>query len=194
MATVISLPTLLLERRRLAVAGLLAAPRHAGGARSDVLADLLGLPVREVLTAIGDLRGAGLVEEVDGAYRLVPTTLTEAAAHAAEAELPMDPAIGYGMTDEERTVLARYFSGRVLHEIPAGRAKRLVVLERLALEFDVGRHYTEQEVNAILGAFHPDWSALRRHLVDEGLLDRDHHGGVNRYWRSGGRVTGLPAG
>ena len=69
---------------------------------------------------------------------------------------------------------------------------RLVVLQRLALEFDVGRRYTEAEVNSILGAFHPDWSALRRGLVDEDFLDREPRGGGNMYWRSGGRVTDLP--
>lgn len=187
-----SIATLLLDRRRLAVAGMLAAPRHGDGARSDEIARQVDLPVRELLVVLGDLRSVGLVSESAGVYRLDPTVLTEAATLAAEAELPMDPVIGFGMTDDERRVLARYFSGRVLDEIPTGRAKRLVVLERLALEFDLGRHYTEADVDALLGAFHPDRAALRRHLVDEGFLDRDHRDGVNRYWRSGGRVTDLP--
>ena len=102
----------------------------------------------------------------------------------------MDPVIGFGMSDDERLVLSRFFHGRTLHEIPSNRAKRLVVLERLALEFDVGRRYPEREVNQILGAFHPDWSALRRFLVDEGFLARDH--GV--YWRTGGKFVDLPPG
>ena len=102
------------------------------------------------------------------------------------------PVIGFGMTDAERAVLERFFSGRVLNEIPSQRAKFVVVLQRLALEFDVGRRYDEREVNEILGAFHPDWSALRRGLVDEGLLDREPTPGGNQYWRSGGRVTALP--
>ena len=67
-----------------------------------------------------------------------------------------------------------------------------VLLQRLALEFDVGR-YTEREVNDILFAFHPDWSTLRRYLVDEGFLDREHVDDQNWYWRAGGRVTDLPA-
>lgn len=81
----------------------------------------------------------------------------------------------------------------VSFEIPASRAKRQIVLQRLALEFDVGHHYTEREVNEILFAFHPDWSALRRYLVDEGYLDRGHIDDENRYWRSGGRVVDLPS-
>ena len=50
------------------------------------------------------------------------------------------------------------------------------------------------KVNEMLFAFHPDWSTLRRYLVDEGFLDRDHVDDQNWYWRAGGRVTDLPPG
>lgn len=189
MATA-GLLTLLLDVDRLAVAGALAT----GPMTTDRLVESTGRDRRTVLTAIGDLRGVGLVVTDDDRYRLDLDALRDAAKDAAEAEIPMDPVIGFGMTDDERQVLARYFSGRVLNEIPVQRARRLVVLHRLALEFDPGRRYTEFEVNEILGAFHPDWSALRRHLVDEGLLDREPRGGGNLYWRTGGRVTDVPPG
>lgn len=184
-----ALSTLLLDRTRLAVAGALAAR----SCTTPQLVDATGLDERTVLVAVGDLRSAGLVRaDPDGVYALDDEALGAAARAAATVEIPMDPAIGYGMTDDERVVLARFFSGRVLDEIPSQRAKRLIVLQRLALEFDVGRRYTEFEVNDVLGAFHPDWSALRRGLVDEGFLDREPTAGGNSYWRSGGRVTELP--
>jgi hypothetical protein len=81
-------------------------------------------------------------------------------------------AIGFGMTDEERQVLARFYVGTRLTELPASRSKRMVVLERLALEFEPGVHYLEAEVNAMLSRFHDDVASLRRALVDEGFLDR----------------------
>ena len=99
----------------------------------------------------------------------------------------MDPLIGYGMDDAERPVLARFFVVRTLTKIPVGHAKRRVVLERLALEFEIGRHYPESAVNDVLRAFHPDVAALRRYIVDEQLLDRAD--GV--YWRSGGRTEPI---
>lgn len=184
-----ALSTLLFDRTRLAVAGALAA----GSRTTAQLVGATGLDGRAVLVAVGDLRSAGLVRaEPDGVYALDDDALEAAARASAAAEVPMDPVIEFGMTDDERLVLARFFSGRVLDEIPTQRAKRLVVLQRLALEFDPGRRYTEFEVNDVLGAFHPDWSALRRGLVDEGLLDREPAAGDNRYWRSGGRVTQPP--
>lgn len=181
---------LLLDLDRLAVAGAIAIRPMT----TNEIVEATGRDQRDVLAAVGDLRAAGLVAVEDERYRVDDEALRSIARAAAEVEIPMDPVIAYGMTDDERQVLERYFSGRVLIEIPAHRAKRLVVLQRLALEFDPGRRYTEFEVNEVLGRFHLDWSSLRRGLVDEGLLDREPASGGNRYWRSGGRVTDLPPG
>jgi hypothetical protein len=187
----VRLPELLklfVDTDRLAVAGALAVEPLTAAE----LADRTRRDRKVVLTALGDLRSAGLVTVEGDRYGLDLDGLREAAKSAAEVELPMDPAIGFGMTDEERTVLERFFSGRVLTEIPKQRAKFRVVLQRLALEFDVGRRYTEAEVNEALFPFHTDWSTLRRGLVDEGLLDREYAAGDTWYWRSGGRVTDVP--
>ena len=175
----------LLDSDRLAVAGALAARPMT----VDEVVAASGRGRRTVLTAVGDLRGAGLVAVDGDRYAIDVDALRMAAKDAAEVDVPMDPAIGFGMTDDERQILSRMFAGRTLVEIPANRAKRQVLLQRLALEFDVGRHYTEREVNEVLFAFHPDWSTLRRYLVDEGFLDRAHVDDENEYWRSGGRVV-----
>jgi hypothetical protein len=98
---------------------------------------------------------------------------------------PASPRIGFGMTQKEAEVLVRFFRGDRLVELPAARAKRLVVLERLALEFEPGIRYPEAEVNERLRRFHDDHATLRRALVDEGLLDR----AAGEYWRSGGRIV-----
>ena len=71
-----------------------------------------------------------------------------------------------------------------LTQIPTTRSKRLVVLDRLAQEFEPGRRYQERTVNTMLSRWHDDPAALRRYLVDEGFLSRD--AGV--YWRTGGSV------
>jgi len=63
------------------------------------------------------------------------------------------------------------------------------VLERIALEFEPGVDYDEATVNAIVGRFSTDHAALRRYLVDEGFIDRDH----GRSWRAGGRVDVSPS-
>jgi hypothetical protein len=85
---------------------------------------------------------------------------------------------------DEVSVMARFFQGSRLTQIPAQRSKRLLVLERLSQEFEPGLRYPERQVDLILQVFHPDHATLRRHLVDEGYLTRAD--GV--YWRTGGRV------
>jgi len=82
-------------------------------------------------------------------------------------------------------VLSRFLDaeGR-LHTIPTKRAKRLLVLDHLAQQFELGHVYPESEVVAVLTRFHPDHAALRRYLVDDLFLTRED----GHYWRSGGTV------
>ena len=176
---------LLLDPQRLMVAGSLA-----GVARTtEQVVDHTGLSAKDVLAAVGDLRAAGLVETNGPGYLLPMDVLRQIASAERTRPTPMDRSIGYGMTDREQRVLARFFEGHTLTEIPTARANRLVVLERLCLEFAIGQHYTEQDVNRTLASFHPDTATLRRYLVDEDLLDRN----ATHYWRSGGRVDDEPA-
>jgi hypothetical protein len=167
---------------RLAVLGAVALRERTA---REVAADT-GVPDREVLVLLGQLSLDGLVQREVGPpdrFRLDHDAL-RGIARALPQPPPADRRVLLGMTAEEREVLGRFFSGTRLVEIPSARRKRLVVLERLALDFEPGRRYEEREVNEVLLAYHDDYASLRRHLVDEGLLDRAE----GRYWRSGGRV------
>jgi hypothetical protein len=73
--------------------------------------------------------------------------------------------------------------GRLI-QIPARRAKRLIVLDLMAQDFEPGRRFTEAEVDERLQRWHADYCALRRYLVDEDFLDRAH----GQYWRCGGEL------
>ena len=73
--------------------------------------------------------------------------------------------------------------GRIV-TMPAKRSRRLVLLNHVAQLFEVGVKYEEGEVNLRLRNLHEDYAALRRYLVDEDFLDRDH----GMYWRTGGSV------
>jgi hypothetical protein len=168
-----------LDRDRLALIGLVALRPHT----ADELAQQTSLRVRDVLEALGPLVQGGLVDREDEAYRLRPEAL-RALAQDLPQTAPPDRRVLFGMTADEQTVLARFFRGGRLVEIPASHAKRRVVLERIALEFEPGVRYAEAAVNELLAAWHPDYAALRRYLVDEGFLDRE----AGEYWRSGGRV------
>jgi hypothetical protein len=170
----------LADPERLAIAGRLARQSRS----SSELAEDLDLPVARVRKHINRLTATGVVrlEPDRRTYRLDPETLRWAAEQVGP---PRGAGLALGAANEDEEIVLRTFfrDGRLM-EIPAKEAKRRIVLERIAIEFEPGVHYDEREVNAIVGRFFNDFAALRRYLVDEGFLDREH--GV--YWRTGGRV------
>ncbi len=165
-----------LDPVRLHVLGAAAA----GPVTADDVAGAMGISQREALKAVGSLRAAGLLDETG---RLLGGVLRGIGASLPTAP-EIDPKVLAGdWSAEEIAILSTFFSGARLTDIPASRAKRLVILERLAQEFEPGVRYDEREVSFRLQMFHPDYAALRRYLVDEGLLTRLD----GMYWRSGGR-------
>ena len=173
-----------------ALAGLLADPDRRRVVAALVLdaTDLAsvervgGLPAGRAGKALARLEQAGLVVRGDdGTLHL----LGEAFPVAARAAAADRPAVDRhdGPPEAARVLDAFVRDGR-LTSIPAAHAKRLVILDRLAQEFEPGRRYSEQMVNLILGRWHADTAALRRYLVDDGYLDRADR----QYWRSGGTV------
>ena len=74
--------------------------------------------------------------------------------------------------------------GRIV-TMPAKRTRRLIVLDHVAQLFEIGVRYQEGEVNRKLRRLYDDYAALRRYLVDEGFLSREH----GEYWRTGGSVS-----
>lgn len=164
------------ERRRVVAALIL----EAGDVAHVVAAT--GLEAREVVDALDRLMKSGLVERgSDGTYVVVEASF-KAAARSSDVVVASDEHAGE--PDAHRRVLdASIVDGRLVH-LPTKRSKRLVVLERLAQEFEIGERYVEREVNATLRRFDDDVAMLRRYLVDEGFLDR----AAGEYWRAGGRV------
>lgn len=85
---------------------------------------------------------------------------------------------------EIEKVLATYLKDGRLHVMPRATRRRTIVLEHIAQRFEPGRRYPEVEVNLSLREVWDDVAALRRYLVDAGLLDRAN----GEYWRIGGPV------
>ena len=177
------------------LAGLLAdddrrrvfAAVELGGTTLDAAATLARLPVPRAAKALSTLAGAGLVVQGDaGGLYVVGAAFKVAAREALSRQASDEHA---DRPDDVRRVFEAFVRDGRLTQIPTSRQKRLVVLDWLAQEFEPGTRYSETMVNLILGKRHPDTAALRRYLVDEGLLDRA--GG--EYWRTGGTVELDPS-
>jgi hypothetical protein len=89
-----------------------------------------------------------------------------------------------GLSDPPDQVRAFIRDGRVIG-YPKKPERRLLLLEQVALEFEPGRYFDESHVNNVLKSVTDDHAALRRYLIDHGLMSRTP-GGI--YWRTGGQV------
>jgi hypothetical protein len=174
------------------IVGLLAAPVRLrvvaalalGAATPAEVAERTGLAEDEISTAATRLIRAGLVRAEAGHLVLDEPAF----AVAARADAPGRPVESFGTTDPAITrVLRAFIIDGALTTIPAPGRKRRIVLEYLATAFEPGVRYSEAQVNAILRSWHEDVAALRRYLVEDGLLSREQ----GEYWRSGGWVDVL---
>ena len=103
---------------------------------------------------------------------------------AAQPALSAKSRPGNPADDEAQKILSRYFPQGVsgsLATFPTREKRRLILLKEIANRFSPERRYSEQEVNAILGAVYEDHVLLRRLLIDYGLLARRPDG--SEYWR-----------
>ena len=170
----------LADLSRLRILGALASQERT----VEELADLLDLKAPTVSHHLARLRALGLVEtRAEGVTRwnrLEVAGLERLAKLLAAPELVATLAADAEGATWERKTLRSFFDGERLREIPARRKQRQVILRWLAEQFAWEREYSEAEVNAILKRHHPDVASLRRDLIGERLLGRDH----GRYWRT----------
>jgi hypothetical protein len=164
------------ERRTVFAAVVLGAGTVAA------IATATGLDATSVTRALTRLVDGGVIRRGDSGELEVDAPVFQNAARRA-ASAPPEPDLG-GASPEAIKVLRAFVRDGRLTSIPATHAKRMVILDRLAQEFEPGRRYSEAMVNLTLGKWHADTAALRRYLVDEGFLDRAE----GEYWRSGGTV------
>lgn len=163
---------------------VVAAIELGAKAVSEVVAAAALTPV-EVSKALGRLVESGVVVSTDGKLGVNGDAFTAAARHAfvrspSEEHAGADPQV-------RRLLEAFIRDGRIVR-MPTAPAKRAVVLDWLAQDFEPGRRYPESEVNEILFAHHDDPAMLRRYLIDhEYLVRRD-----SIYWRAGGSFEPAP--
>ncbi|MFD3164707.1 metalloregulator ArsR/SmtB family transcription factor [Herpetosiphon sp. NSE202] len=150
------------------------------------------LPQSSVSRHLNILRNAGFVHErrsggATKSYRLVTSQLgatfaafEQALAQSSQAQTSPDQA-----ESAVPSSIQRFFNreGRMV-TWPSKHSDRIPVLEYLAGQFELGREYSEREVNELLKQHTgSDVANLRRYLIDVKLFERDGTG--SRYWRKG---------
>jgi hypothetical protein len=163
---------------RLRIVGVLVR----GKASQTDIAEQLHLPPRDVFNHLSFLVHVGVVTESDGFYDLDEKAVEAFARGQFEGKRP-----AFEVTEEKpedaRKVLKTFLDadGTLKRLPPHEGNKLLIVLNFIVDAFAFDTNYTEKEVNMILRRFHLDTAALRRYLVDNGLMARESDG--TRYWR-----------
>jgi predicted transcriptional regulator len=172
----------LADSNRLKIVGLLARESYT----VEQLAAILGLGASTVSHHLSKLAEAGLVSATAQSYynyyRLETAKMERMAQHLLKTESLPDVTGDVDIDAYDRKVVGDYLlpDGR-LKTIPSQRKKLQAVLRYIVNDFEPDRHYTEREVNQILGRYHEDTASLRRELVGAKLMAREGDGGS--YWR-----------
>ena|SRR5688572_24880078 len=162
---------------RLRIVGVLAR----GRATQSEIAGQLGMPVRDVFNHLAFLAEVDVVHETDGVYELDEKAIESFARGQFEGKRPSYEADEEKPEDVRKVLKSFLNADGSLKQIPPQGNKLLIILSFLVDAFAFDAHYTEKEVNTILRRFHVDTAALRRYLVDNGLMARKSDG--TRYWR-----------
>ena len=164
---------------RLKIIGLLANEERSVGE----LAELLELKEPTVSHHLAAMKQLGLVGvRAEGNVRIywLDTKFLESMSRDLFSRENLATLVDDTSENEwERKVLQSYLEGDQIRDLPSRHKKRLVILNWLANQFDVGVRYTERDISERLEHYNPDYAALRRYLVDYGFMQREK--GV--YWR-----------
>jgi hypothetical protein len=167
----------LCDGERLTVVGRLAERPHT----VTELAGELGLKPQTVMRHISMLESSGLLFRDGGRPEQFWLDVEGLRAQAAELR-PDGEAAFVDEAEDTAKILRGFFDGDRLIRLPVQRSRRLVVLRWLADRVEPNRTFSEAEINQLLGAYNDDYALLRRELVDEGFIARDH----GLYWRTDG--------
>jgi hypothetical protein len=149
-------------------------PRHG-----EELALILMLNPATVSHHLSILAKAGLLKSQKEQYYQV-YSIESRYLEKTIADMIFIPQTGIAENVEEDAyrvkVLSTFLRRGRLVGIPAQRKKRQIILEEIVEQFEPQKAYPEREVNIILLDFHDDVAALRRGLVEFGLMERTTDG------------------
>ena len=172
----------LADANRLKIVGLLAEKSYS----VEELAELLQLKASTVSHHLARLAEAGLVrarpESYYNVYQLDRSVLDEKARTMFSQGELSSVAAEVDVDAYDKKVIRDYTRrDGSLKTLPSQRKKLEAILRYVVQAFEVGKRYSEKQVNEILAKYNEDTATLRRELVGFGLMQRESGGG--EYWR-----------
>jgi biotin operon repressor len=172
----------LADTNRLKIVGLLAEKSYS----VEELAALLKLKPPTISHHLAKLVEAGLVKSHAESYYTVyqlDQSVLESKARTMFSQKELSSVAAEVDADAYDSKVIKDYSRRdgSLKTLPSQRKKLEAILRYVVKAFDIGKRYSEKQVNEILARYHDDTATLRRELVGYRLMQREGGGGV--YWR-----------
>ena len=85
--------------------------------------------------------------------------------------------------EEEEKIIGTLFSSLTplkLKSFSPKEKKKIVILRRIARQFEKGKRYSEKEINAVLKDIYEDFATIRRYLIEYGFMERTND--CKEYW------------
>lgn len=169
----------LADANRLRIIGILANQPSTG----EKLAEQLGLSEATVSHHLHRLAEIGLVsakaEGYYSVYSLQQDALEEMAKKILARETLPLLANDVDLDAYDRKIINEFtYHDGAIKAFPVQRKKMDVILGYVAKGFELGKKYTEKEVNESLKVFNEDFATLRRELIDIKYMARQN----GEYW------------
>lgn len=142
----------------------------------ELLAEVLDLKPATISFHLKKLEEAGLVTSEKQQYYMV-YSLNKSILEQRLDDLIVVDEIDVEKEREEQyrqKVIHRFFEYGKLKNIPVQQKKQRIILEEIANLFEIGKVYSEKEVNLIIADVHDDFCTLRRALISEKLMTREN--------------------
>jgi len=161
------------ESRFMIVYALLEKPHYV-----EELAARLGLADSTVSFHLKKLEKAGLVFREKQQYYVVFYPDVETFDLTLRELIKAEPVTIQQQEERideyKQKVLNTFFKDGRLVTLPAQHKKRKIILEIIAQSFDPDSDIPEREVNELISVIYDDYCTIRRLLVDEGFMSREH--------------------
>jgi hypothetical protein len=151
-----------------------------GPLHGQAIAGKLGLTAPTITHHMMKLREINVVKERREKNTIYFYLNESILRHQAEAILQLVFGKENKMTDQSlkktrQDIIDNFLTrdGR-LKNIPAQRKKKIMILEYLVKGLEMGKKYTEKEINEYIKKFHDDYATIRRELIIHQFMYREN--------------------
>ena len=157
------------DASRLAILNIL----YEGDSYTELIASKLELTPATVCYHLKKMESCGIVKSSRTQFYMI-YSLNKEMFNKSMAEIlftgdkTKDREISY-----REEIINRFIVDGRLISIPSQKKKLEIVISYIAEQFELGKEYTEREVNRMLVDYHDDFCTIRRDLIGFGFMERN---------------------